>query len=157
MFRKLVFAGIYVAVLSTAAFAQTAEYGTAEEARAMLEKAVAAVKAGKAKALDMFNKGEGGFRDRDLYVFCANAFDGIETAHPTHRGVKLTDVKDVNGFAAGQEMMRTATEGKINEIAYMWPRRVLIRPYRRSRFLRRSMTKSAASAITSEPTGAEII
>lgn len=88
MFRKLVFAGIYVAVLSTAAFAQTAEYGTAEEARAMLEKAVAAVKAGKAKALDMFNKGEGGFRDRDLYVFCANAFDGIETAHPTHRGVK---------------------------------------------------------------------
>jgi hypothetical protein len=38
MFRKLVFAGIYVAVLSTAAFAQTAEYGTAEEARAMLEK-----------------------------------------------------------------------------------------------------------------------
>jgi signal transduction histidine kinase len=122
MFRKVVFAGIYVAVFSTAAFAQTAEYGTAEEARAMLEKAVAAVKAGKAKALDMFNKGEGGFRDRDLYVFCANAFDGIETAHPTHRGVKLTDVKDVNGFAAGQEMMRTATEGKINEIAYMWPR-----------------------------------
>jgi hypothetical protein len=38
----------------------------------MLDKAVAAVKADKAKALDMFNKGEGGFLDRDLYVFCAN-------------------------------------------------------------------------------------
>ena len=24
----------------------------------------------------MFNKGEGGFRDRDLYVFCDNAGDG---------------------------------------------------------------------------------
>ena len=24
----------------------------------------------------MFNTGEGGFRDRDLYVFCANASDG---------------------------------------------------------------------------------
>jgi signal transduction histidine kinase len=122
MFRKLVLTGIYGAVLSTAAFAQTAEYGTAEEARAMLEKAVAAVKSDKAKALDLFNKGEGGFKDRDLYVFCANAFDGIETAHPTHKGVKLTDVKDVNGFAAGREMMRTATEGKISEIAYLWPR-----------------------------------
>ena len=34
----------------------------------MLERAVAAVKKDKAKALDMFNKGEGGFKDRDLYV-----------------------------------------------------------------------------------------
>ena len=55
-------------------------YGTSEEAKAMLEKAVAAVKQDKAKALDMFNKGEGGFKDRDLYVFCANASDGIVTA-----------------------------------------------------------------------------
>jgi len=122
MFRKLIFAGIYAAVLFTAAFAQTAEYGTAEEARAMLEKAVAAVKADKAKALDMFNKDEGGFKDRDLYVFCANASDGVETAHPTHKGSKLTDIKDVNGFAFGEEIMRTATEGKISEVAYMWPR-----------------------------------
>ena len=88
----------------------------------MLEKAVAAVKADKAKALDMFNKDEGGFKDRDLYVFCANASDGVETAHPTHKGSKLTDIKDVNGFAFGEEIMRTATEGKISEVAYMWPR-----------------------------------
>jgi hypothetical protein len=46
------------------------------EAKAMLMKAIAAVKADEAKALDMFNKGEGGFRDRDLYVFCANVSDG---------------------------------------------------------------------------------
>ena len=44
-------------------------FGTEEEAKAMLERAVAAVKEDKAKALDMFNKGEGGFKDRDLYVF----------------------------------------------------------------------------------------
>ena len=50
-----------------------ADYGTAEEAKAMLKRAVAAVKEDKAKALDMFNKGEGGFKDRDLYVYCANA------------------------------------------------------------------------------------
>jgi signal transduction histidine kinase len=122
MFRKVIFAAIYAAVLFPAAFAQTAPYGTAEEARAMLEKAVVAVKADKAKALDMFNKGEGGFKDRDLYVFCANAFDGINTAHPTLKGAKLTDIKDVSGFALGEEIMRTATEEMISEITYMWPR-----------------------------------
>ena len=41
-----------------------ADFGTSQEAKAMLEKAVAAVKENKAKALDMFNKGEGGFKDR---------------------------------------------------------------------------------------------
>jgi len=55
-------------------------------------------------------------------VFCANASDGVETAHPTHKGSKLTDIKDVNGFAFGEEIMRTAAEGKISEVAYMWPR-----------------------------------
>ena len=54
--------------------------GTADEAKAMLMKAVAAVRADEGKALDMFNKGEGGFRDRDLYVFCANASDGTIVA-----------------------------------------------------------------------------
>jgi len=37
----------------------------------------------------MFNEGEGGFRDRDLYVFCANASDGILTAHPALKGEEL--------------------------------------------------------------------
>ena len=60
------------------------QFGTAEEAKAMLERAVTAVKEDKAKALDMFNKSDGGFRDRDLYVYCANASDGIVTAHALH-------------------------------------------------------------------------
>ena len=46
----------------------------------MLEKAVAAVKADKAKALDTINKGEGGFLDRDLYAFCFNISDGKAVA-----------------------------------------------------------------------------
>ena len=42
----------------------------------MLEKTIAAVKADKAKTLDLINEGKGGFLDRDLYVFCANNSDG---------------------------------------------------------------------------------
>ena len=75
-----------IQVLSTASLVAAAEFGTADEAKAMLERAVAAVKEDKAKALDMFNKGEGGFKDRDLYVFCANTLDGILTAHPYLKG-----------------------------------------------------------------------
>jgi hypothetical protein len=46
----------------------------------MLAKAVAAVKAYKTRALDMFDKGEGGFLDRDLYPFCFNISDGKHPA-----------------------------------------------------------------------------
>jgi len=84
MLRNLVFVIGYavILVLFSASSVAAADFGTAEEAKAMLERAVAAVKEDKAKALDMFQKGEGGFKDRDLYVFCANASDGIITAHP---------------------------------------------------------------------------
>ena len=71
MFRNVAFAAINVAVLVflTAALARAADYGTADEARAMLDKAVAAVTEDKAKALDMFNRGEGGFKDRRRHCF----------------------------------------------------------------------------------------
>jgi hypothetical protein len=64
-------AAVAVIMLSSTAFAQQpSPFGNADEAKAMLAKAVAAVKADKTKALDMFNQGEGGFLDRDLYPFC---------------------------------------------------------------------------------------
>ena len=61
---------------------QAAEFGTREEANATLDKAIAAVKEDKERALGMFNNGESGFKDRDLYVLCANASDGTITASP---------------------------------------------------------------------------
>jgi hypothetical protein len=82
----------------------------------MLERAVAAVKKDKAKALDMFNKGEGGFKDRDLYVFCANASDGTLTAHPWLKGEHLQDIIGKKGFPLGREILRTASEGTIKEV-----------------------------------------
>ena len=55
MIRKVVIGALcaLAVTFSTTAFAQ----GTSTEAKAMLEKAVAAVKADKAKALDTINKG----------------------------------------------------------------------------------------------------
>jgi signal transduction histidine kinase len=126
MFRRTLFGATAALALALAApaMAQKAQFGTADEAKAMLDKAVAAVKADKAKALAMFNAGEAGFKDRDLYPFCGNAADGVITAHPSAqlRGTKMGDIKDKNGFALGAEMMKVAAEGKLAEVAYMWPR-----------------------------------
>jgi len=99
-----------------------AQYGTPEEAKAMFHKAVVALKEDKTKALDMFNKGDGGFKDRDLYVYCANASDGIFTAHPKLKGEQLKDVVGKKGFPLGKEIMQRATEGKVDEVTYWWPR-----------------------------------
>jgi hypothetical protein len=122
------------AMLFTAAPSPAAEFGTADEARAMLEKAVAALKEDRAKALEMFNSGEGGFKDRDLYVFCANASDGIITAHPVNKGKQLRDVEGKRGAPLGQTIMATAAEGTIKETTYWWPRPGSEKPLEKTTF-----------------------
>ena len=105
-----------------AILAAQARYGTEKEARTMLERAVVAMKADKTKAIEMFNKGEGGFKDRDLYVFCANASNGVLTAHPYLKGEPLQDIVGKKGYPLGKEIMRSAAEGKIKQLTYWWPR-----------------------------------
>jgi len=112
-----------ICLVVSAAHAQKAEFGTAAEAKAMLDKTVAAIKADKGKALAMINKGEGGFRDRDLYPACSG-LDGKVTAHvdPTRIGMDRNTMKDNTGKPYGAEIMKVAEEGKIKEVSYMFPR-----------------------------------
>ena len=110
-------------------FGQKPDHGTAAEAKAMLLKAVAAVKKDKTKALEMFNTGQGGFLDRDLYVFCANTGDGkiVAIGNPNAKQILGQDqrtLKDPTGktfgldlYAAGQK-----PEGQITEVKYMFVR-----------------------------------
>ena len=137
MLRNLAFVVGYavILVLSTTASVWAADFGTAAEAKAMLERAVAAVKEDKAKALDMFNNGEGGFKDRDLYVWCANASDGIVTAQPyKNRGKQLRDLKGKQGAPFGETIMQNATEGTIKETTYWWPRPGADEPFEKETF-----------------------
>jgi len=98
-----------------------AESGTAAEAKAMLERAVAALKANQSDALAKFQKGEGGFKDRDLYVFCFGP-DGTWSAHPELKGKMVKDWVDAVGKRPGQEMIKAAQEDKISETNYLWAR-----------------------------------
>jgi len=130
MIRTFMIAAATVAVLalSPTAFAQS-QNGTADEAKAMLAKTVAALKADKTKTVDLINEGKGGFLDRDLYPFCFNLSDGISVAvaSPNSKQVLGKDVrtiKDPTGMALGPALYAAAQkpEGQITEVNYMWPR-----------------------------------
>src|SRR5262245_59338256 len=122
-FRHLISAAALAVTLSaSAAFAQAT--GTAAEAKAMLEKAVAELKANKAAALGKFNDKAGAFRDRDLYVFCYNTSDGKFTAHPNEKlmGTDIRALKDPKGTPLGENIFKGAKEGSIGTTDYEFPK-----------------------------------
>ena len=123
MFRTLMIGAVSALTLSTAAFAQQGP----QEARAMLDKAIAAVKADQVVAIAMFVKGEGGFRDRDLYPFCFRIADGKTLASPkaVPAGTDVRSLKDSNNNSYGQAIYAAAQkpEGEITEVpSYMFPK-----------------------------------
>jgi len=101
----------FTVLLSAEGFAQQ---GTAQEAQAMLTKAVAAMKADKAKAIDMFVKGEGGFLVGDLYPFCFQTSDGkiLATQAKQFIGTDVRNLKDGSGKPFGMDLYAAAKRVK---------------------------------------------
>jgi hypothetical protein len=131
MIRTLVITAATAAALglSPTAFAQKSNYGTAEEAKAMLAKTVAALKADKQKTIEMINKGEGGFLDRDLYPFCSNVSDGkvVAIGNPDAKqliGVDTRTLNDAAGTKFGMDLYEAyrKPEGQITEVNYRFAR-----------------------------------
>jgi len=115
-------------VAGAALFATTASaLGTADDAKAMLAKTIAALKADKAKTLDEINKGENGFLNGDIYPFCFNLSDGVLVAVANQNakqnlGKDIRENKDANGKAFGQELYDVGKEGGGKEVSYMFPK-----------------------------------
>ena len=61
------------------------EFGTEEEAKAMLDRAINLIKFNELFALEQITEGSGGFKLKDLYPFCANS-KGILVGHPVNVG-----------------------------------------------------------------------
>jgi signal transduction histidine kinase len=118
----------FVLAAGVAIFANVAlALGTAADAKAMLEKTVAALKADKAKTLDEINAGSNGFLEGDIYPFCFNLSDGITVAlaNPNAKaniGKDIRENKDATGDAFGVRLYAAAKEGQINEVSYMFPK-----------------------------------
>lgn len=109
-----------------AATANAQQSGTAAEAKAMLDKAVTALKANEASALAGFNdKGNKDFHDRDLYVFCYDMTNGHFTAHP-NAALMGTDVRAlrVKDDPLGQKIFDTveASSGTVGTVDYNFPK-----------------------------------
>ena len=125
MFRTLMISAVSAVALtlSAAAFAQ-GQFGTAAEAKAMLEKAVAELKINEATALTKFNKADGGFRDRDLYVYCFEMGTGKFTAHVNSAlmGTDVRTLKEKDGSPLGQKIYDAAKAGTITTISYNFPK-----------------------------------
>ena len=134
MQRLIAATAVCFSLLFLSAPALYAADGTAAEARALLDRAAVAVKADKAAALGQFTKGENGFRDRDLYVFCIQP-DGIFAAHPTLTGKDGKLLKDSTGKQFIVDMLAAAQEGKVAEVDYLFPRPNTTTPVPKSSFV----------------------
>lgn len=105
-----VFVVLLVGLFATVT-ASAGEFGTKEEAKAMVEKAAAFLKTnGKDKAIAAFSDPKGAFVDRDLYVVLAKLDDGERVAHVNPRlvGKSFVGYRDVDGKNYGDEVMDIA-------------------------------------------------
>lgn len=120
--KALLQAVVLSLVCSPLAFA--GERGSADEAVALVQKAVAYLKAnGKEKAYAEFNNPTGQFRDRDLYIFVID-MTGMEWANGANQkivGKNVLDLKDAEGKMMVKSFIDLAkTKGK-GWIDYKWP------------------------------------
>ena len=100
--------------------------GTAADAKAMLDKTIAALKADKAKTLVEINNAQNGFLQGDIYPFCFNLSDGIlvAVANPNAKanlGKDIRSNKDATGDAFGERLYAAAKAGS-GEVSYMFPK-----------------------------------
>jgi len=110
-FRLIVTALVFL----FSAAAGAADFGTKDEAVAMVGKAIAyANQVGIAKALPEFSDPKGKWVDRDLYLIVVDKA-GNRVAHGQNAkmiGKSYADSIDVNGKAYGKDVMDSAAAGK---------------------------------------------
>ena len=119
--KVFVLAAVCSSFLSITSFAN--EFGTKEEAAALLDRAVALLRVDKNRALDLFTTGDGGLIQKDLYVFCF-APDGTVIAHPNIVGLNTfdNDFVDVQGIQLGKALFNAARAGATGEATYQYER-----------------------------------
>jgi cytochrome c len=116
--------GFSAAILVAAQrLAAAGAHGTPEEAKAMVDKAVALIQAdGVDKAFTVIDDSSGPFVDGDLYVFVTD-FDGVTRAHGVTKaliGKNLLKVKDADGRYFVQEMIDLAKTKGEGWVDYKW-------------------------------------
>jgi hypothetical protein len=122
--KKLLFTTALL-VLPGIAFGES--LGTPQDAKAMLEKTAAAIKADREVTLGQINRGENGFKVGDIYPFCSRTTDGKSLAAPPIAvpiGADTRELKDSAGKPFGKEMYAAwmKPEGVISTVDYTFPK-----------------------------------
>jgi len=118
---------VLLVLLCSVASVSAQEFGTAEQARAILDRAVAALKSNEAVALNAFNDpNDKRFHDRDLYVFCYRMSDGKITAYSSPMLIGI-DVRTLmlNQDPVGQrayDTVKNSAGGSITTMEYNFPK-----------------------------------
>ena len=122
MSKGLLGLGITALVLTVAPVSGQ-QLGTVEQARAMLDRAISALKAALSEFNDPNNKE---FHERDLYVFCYDLSDGNITAYEStallNIDVRTLALKDDPIGKRAYEALQNAPEGSIITIDYKLPK-----------------------------------
>lgn len=118
-------AALTLSLLGSAGGTLAADKGTADEAVAMVKRAVALIKSdGKEKAFAAISDpANTAFHDRDLYIYVYD-LNGVAVAHgnnPKMVGKPLIGLKDNEGKAMIKEMVDTAKNKGKGWVDFKWP------------------------------------
>jgi signal transduction histidine kinase len=117
-------AGVGVLLVSLLSSPMAAGAATADEAKAMSEKAAAYIKqVGAEKAFADFSRPDGGFVNGELYVFCYD-HDGNNKAHggnPSFVGKNLLHVKDPDGKEPNAMIVDAGFNNGLGWVDFKWP------------------------------------
>ncbi|MFZ6745736.1 cache domain-containing protein [Undibacterium sp. JH2W] len=101
-----------------------ADHGTAQEAEAMVKKAMSFIKTkGSEAAYTEFNSVTGSFIDRDMYIFVLD-LSGKTLAHGANAkliGKNISTLRDIDNKAFIEELLATAKSKGKGWIDYKWP------------------------------------
>jgi len=118
--QKIIAAIAGVALMSAAV---AGDMATPDEAKAMSEKAQGAVNGmGSEKAFAAFANPDGGFLEKDLYVFCMDN-EGVMLSHAKKPQLVGKNLKDFNkyGDTLFQDMIAVSTGTGEGWVDYKWP------------------------------------
>ena len=127
MMKSVYRLGITASMLLWTSASEAQQLGTAEQASAMLDRAINALKTNESTALDEFNDPNNKqFHERDLYVFCYDMSDGKITAYESpallNVDIRTLALKDDPVGKRVYEALQRAQEGSIITIDYKLPK-----------------------------------
>lgn len=122
--KKFLHAGLCAATFLMSCVAGAADLGTADEATAMVKKAVTYLKAnGKEKTLAEVSNPKGQFVDRDLYISVYD-MNGNVLAHGANAkliGKDVSGLKDADGKEFIKDILAKAKSAGKGNADYKWP------------------------------------